>query len=414
MTTSKSGAKPVFVYLQRPDNGEWITIGRYLEGGFVYAPSYFDLKLPTRWSIDPVNLPLIPGLEFRAPRYEGLHDVLRDAAPDAWGRALIRREHRIRDDAPQIEYLLKASNADRWGALAVGFSKSPAIAHLAHPEMSQLEDLVRELLAMQTQQRAIFPTLRRRLMTTPSLGGARPKAIVQDGQDYWLVKPILPSDTCDIPALEHACQRWGAAAGLNFAQSAYTPAGDGSPISIFRSLRFDRQGPRRFMTISAAAILQTEYPGNVGNAEWCYSELAARMSSMGVAAEDNRELFGRMIFNAVIGNDDDHPRNHALRYRDEDKRWTLAPAYDVVPNPDFTPDRLAMRMSKGNTAIDREATLSDWNKFGFDSRDEAESFLDAMLARIHNRFHGAAALMDTPLRDMMASRLTENLARLQA
>ena len=40
-------SKPVYVYLQRPDNGEWVTVGRYKagipgEGHFRYAPSYID------------------------------------------------------------------------------------------------------------------------------------------------------------------------------------------------------------------------------------------------------------------------------------------------------------------------------------------------------------------------------------
>ena len=109
-------SKPIFVYLQRPDNGAWVTVGRYRqneagEGLFLYAPSYADAGLI--WSIDPVNLPFMPGREFHAARYSGLHDALRDVCPDAWGQALLRREHNLRQDTPPLHYLLKASNADR-------------------------------------------------------------------------------------------------------------------------------------------------------------------------------------------------------------------------------------------------------------------------------------------------------------
>ena len=95
MTTSK----PIFVYIRRPDTGAWVTIGRYRHHGdgvglFQYAPTYLDAGLP--WSLDPINLPLAAGVEYPALRYGGLHDVLRDACPDAWGRALIQREFGIR------------------------------------------------------------------------------------------------------------------------------------------------------------------------------------------------------------------------------------------------------------------------------------------------------------------------------
>ena len=56
-------SRPLFVYMQRPDTGEWVTVGRYLAGApgqatFKYAPSYVDAGLS--WSIDPVNLPFLP------------------------------------------------------------------------------------------------------------------------------------------------------------------------------------------------------------------------------------------------------------------------------------------------------------------------------------------------------------------
>ena len=126
-------SKPIYVYLQRPDTGEWVTVGRYLagkpgDGYFKYAPSYVDAGLG--WEIDPVNLPFLPDAELAALRYRGLHDVLRDACPDAWGQALLRREHHLPEDAPPLQYLLKAGNLDRWGALAVGTGvKPPAADH---------------------------------------------------------------------------------------------------------------------------------------------------------------------------------------------------------------------------------------------------------------------------------------------
>jgi serine/threonine-protein kinase HipA len=97
-------SKPLYIYLQRPDNAEWVTVGRYQAGSvngignFKYAPSYVDAGLA--WSIDPVNLPFQPGADWPAPRYGGLHDGLRDACPDSWGQALLRREHNLPEGTP--------------------------------------------------------------------------------------------------------------------------------------------------------------------------------------------------------------------------------------------------------------------------------------------------------------------------
>jgi len=412
MTTSK----PLYVYLQRPDTGEWVTAGRYqgMSGGgtFQYAPSYLEAGL--RWSIDPVNLPVIAGQSYPARRYGGLHDVLRDAAPDAWGRALIQREHGFSDLAPHVDYLLRASNADRWGALAVGTSRKPAVARLASPGIDDLNALVEELHAMQANRPPKHPKLRRRLMSTPSMGGARPKAAIQDGEKHWLVKPILPSDVYNLPLLEHAVQRWASASGLDFAESVFTPAGETSPLHVYRSLRFDRKGSQRIMTVSAASLLQTEYPGGGnGNLAWSYPNLANTLIKLGAPIEDGIELFGRMIFNAVIGNDDDHPRNHAVRYLHEEERWRLAPAYDVVPNTEFMPRDLCMQLSTGNRAIRRQAALRDARAFGFAAQAQAAEYLDALLERITDGFEEIRDMLDAPLRNMMSGRLGDGLARMR-
>lgn len=112
-----TSSRPLFVYLQRPDNGAWVVVGRYVLdaqtgiGSFLYAPSYADAGLS--WSIDPVNLPFIPGMEHLTRRYGGLHDVLRDASPDSWGQMLIRREHQLGEKATAIQFLRLSGNGDR-------------------------------------------------------------------------------------------------------------------------------------------------------------------------------------------------------------------------------------------------------------------------------------------------------------
>jgi serine/threonine-protein kinase HipA len=273
--------------------------------------------------------------------------------------------------------------------------------------------LVQELAALSEQRPAVDARLRRRLVQTASVGGARPKATIQDeaGQ-YWLVKPGIHGDAADIPCLEHVGQQWGAASGLNFASTILHPSVGGR--SAVRVLRFDRHAGRRLMCVSAASLLQAEYPDNLAQTDrWSYQRLAEELRMIGAPDEDRRELFGRMIFNAICGNDDDHVRNHAVVYRQEQRRWRLSPAFDVVPNPAETPRSLTLQLSAGRFDICRTAALADAHRFGFGSREEAGHYCDALLLRIENAFEQAASRLDASWRAMMHARLQQNLSLLR-
>jgi serine/threonine-protein kinase HipA len=403
-------SKPLYVYLQRPDNGAWVTVGRYRagadgEGSFRYAPSYVDAGLA--WSIDPRNLPFLPDTEAPAPRYRGLHDVLRDACPDAWGQALLRREHNLPEGAPPLQYLLKASNLDRWGALAVGPGIKPPAATMNTPGLPQLDALIEELAALAERRPAIRARVRARLIQTASVGGARPKATVQDHEgQFWLVKPAIASDVADIPLLEHVARQWGAVSGLHFAATVHHPAAGGR--STLRVQRFDRSVHQRHLCVSAASLLQAEYPGLLQTDRWSYPRLAEELRLAGAPPEDRIELFGRMVFNAICGNDDDHVRNHAIVYHGAQRRWRLAPAFDVVPNPVETPARLHMQLSQGRFDISREAALADAHRFGFAGVAEAGLYLDQLLDRMTAGFDSVAGLLDQPWREALHERMRHN------
>ena len=342
------------------------------------------------------------------PRYQGLHDVLRDACPDAWGQGLLRREHNLPEDAPPLQYLLKASNLDRWGALAVGASAKPPDAKANNPGLPQLSEVIEELAALAERRPTIRAKIRARLVQTASVGGARPKTTVQgDNGQFWLVKPEIATDVANIPLLEHVGQQWGAASGLSFAKTVFHPATGGR--NAVRVLRFDRTGRQRHMCVSAASLLQAEYPGLLQTDRWSYPRLAEELRLAGVPVEDRIELFGRMVFNAVCGNDDDHVRNHAIVYNAEERRWRLAPAFDVVPNPVETPVRLNMQLSQGRFDISRDAVLADAHRFGFTSATAATTALDDLLARITAGFNEVAHWLDQDWKNVLHERLSHNV-----
>lgn len=389
----------VYVHLQRPDNGEWVTVGRYTlnraelpsersTGQFVYAPSYIEAGFP--WVIDPINLPRLDNVQYVAPRYEGLTDVLRDISPDAWGKLLIQREYNLTNSAHEFDYLLNASNADRWGALTVSKTKSPNPAMASSPKIAKLEELLEELQLMSDQKASKYPELRKRLIKTPSLGGARPKATVQDKNDYWLVKPTISTDVTNTALLEYATMRWGARARLNMAECRLYA--DKARCAVLVK-RFDRNGYQRHMVLSGASLLETEYPAGrdataLNQSRWSYPLLAQALRRIGVPKEDLNELFGRMVFNALCGNDDDHPRNHAVIWVQKENKWRLSPAFDVVPNVNENPNKLAMQISFNQWHIRHESILSDWRYFGFTSLENAEKFKNETVKSIIDSAEG--------------------------
>ncbi|WP_260986280.1 type II toxin-antitoxin system HipA family toxin [Bordetella genomosp. 13] len=405
-----------YVYLQHPHTGDWVTVGRWelleadTRGTFRYAPSY--LASGATLAIDPVNLPNVVDTRYVSHRYQGLHDVLRDASPDAWGRLVLQHKHGFVDGTPDYKYLLASSNGDRWGALAVGTQPKPSPANLNSPRLPQLDLLTEELLAIHERRAPVSASLRRTLLNSAGLGGARPKTTLHDGTTFWLIKPHLSSDTLDVPRLEHAAMTWGHAAGMNFAQSRHHQVKGG--LSVVAVKRFDRVDTRRVMTLSAASLLSTEYPNGHERALWSYPLLAQMLIRIGAPKEDAMELFDRMVFNAIVGNDDDHPRNHAAIYGAADKRWRLSPAFDVVPEPsDETPGFLSMQLSLGRFDISRDAVLANCEQFGHKDRRAAAVHLDALLARIEAAFPRE---LDLPgeLETLLRNRLATGLARLSA
>ena len=114
-------------------------------------------------------------------------------------------------------------------------------------------------------------------------------------------------------------------AGLNVA-GARILAVAGRPVALIK--RFDRQHGQRISFLSAMSLLGL----NDGD-DATYTDIAEciRMYSS-APTEDLHELWRRIVFGVMIGNLDDHLRNHGFLYDHSDK-WRLSPAYDLNPVP---------------------------------------------------------------------------------
>lgn len=167
----------------------------------------------------------------------------------------------------------------------------------------------------------------------------------------------------------------GSECGMHFAPTRYIPNLQcGSAIEVER---FDRVGGRRRMVLSGATLLQVEHPATCESDRLMasYARLADTLSSIGCPPGDLRELFARAAYNLLVGNDDDHPRNHAAVYEVESSSWRLAPAFDVVPNPDGATFSLSMMISESANRPTIEEFLLSYARFGFQSAPDAHRCL---------------------------------------
>jgi serine/threonine-protein kinase HipA len=70
--------------------------------------------------------------------------------------------------------------------------------------------------------------------------------------------------------------------------------------------------------------------------------------------ETLRELFGRLVFNILCGNTDDHARNHAAFW--DGKHLTLTPAYDICPQNRTGNEATQAMLITGKDRMSRLAT----------------------------------------------------------
>jgi serine/threonine-protein kinase HipA len=179
-----------------------------------------------------------------------------------------------------------------------------------------------------------------------SLGGARPKAHVRRGDDSLGIAkfPRAEHDDWDVIRWEHVALTLAGRAGIRVPEHELINV-DERPVLIVR--RFDRDGKLRIGYTSAMTMLEAR-DGDTGS----YLELAEVIETVSpIATQDLQELWRRIVFSVLISNTDDHLRNHGF-LRTATSGWSLAPAFDL--NPDPQPGSKHLR-----TAIDGNSTAAD-------------------------------------------------------
>ena len=386
---TSSSVRECFVYITLPGSISAVTAGRFvLEttrtgdplGRFVYGRSY--LQNPKAAPIDPVEL-ILATRTFKTVRLHGIFGALRDAGTDYWGRRVIEK-HAARTQLGEMDYLLESPD-DRAGALGFGLSQAPPSPLRKFNRTIDLEKLQGLAEALSKDEIPADPEAQQvqdLLLLGTSMGGARPKAVVQDEDGLWIAKFNRLDDRWNNTRVEHAMLRLARQCGINVAESRIENVA-GRDVLLIK--RFDRErtdaGYKRARMISGLTVLRAEEAAET-RTRWSYVLLAEELRRIvSEPKKDGRELFRRMCFNALISNLDDHPRNHAFIARADD--WALSPAYDLTPSPVVSQERRDLAMECGDLGryANRKNILSQHARFLL-AQEEAEKIVDDMTSQV--------------------------------
>ncbi len=171
----------------------------------------------------------------------------------------------------------------------------------------------------------LSPELDRALLHGTSIGGARPKAMLSDHSRALIAKFSCSADTSPLVQFEFVGMELARRCGLRVA-AAQLVTSQGRQVLIID--RFDRatNGTRRAMVSALTILGLDENGGRYASYANLADSIRARFTDPDATL---RELFGRLVLNVLIGNTDDHARNHSAFWSGTE--LTLTPAYDICP-----------------------------------------------------------------------------------
>lgn len=327
----KGSYSEAFVWIWLHNKTKPVVAGKLtMDGGnlnFNYGKSY--LARSDAISIYGPELPLKAGLQMPKAGLS-VPSCIRDAAPDAWGRRVIinkkvgNTKKASNAEFDELVYLLE-SGSDRIGALDFQVSATEYVAR------SQINASLEELIESSARVEKGVPLtdeLDQALNHGTAIGGARPKALIEDDYKKYVAKFSSSNDVYSVVKAEFIAMRLAQLVGLNVANVSLVKSSDKDVLLIER---FDRikanKGWTRRPMVSALTLFGID-------------EMMARYTSYEDLAEIIRhnfvdvkatlkELYSRIVFNILCGNNDDHARNHAAFWDGE--MLTLTPAYDICP-----------------------------------------------------------------------------------
>jgi serine/threonine-protein kinase HipA len=388
---TSSTEREAFVWIWLPDETEPVVAGRLeAENGnilFNYGTSYLERIGNSKRAIA-IYEPELPLTAGALPLLEGLNmpGCIRDAAPDAWGRrVIINKKLGLKGastdtaELDELTYLLE-SGSDRIGAL--DFQRSPTLYEPRAANNVSMEELAESVERVEKGV-PLTPELDQALFHGSSIGGARPKALIQDQGKKYVAKFSSSTDIYSVVKAEFISMRLAALADLNVAPVKLDKAAKKDVLLIerFDRISVGKKWSRKAM-VSALTLLGLD-------------EMMARYASYETLAEIIRhrftypkdtlkELFSRLVFNILCGNTDDHARNHAAFWNGSELTLTLA--YDICPQGRTGNEASqAMLIYENNNLSQLKTCLESAHNFML-SREEARAIFEKLTAVIERHW----------------------------
>lgn len=364
-----------------PGAVEPVVAGKLTDRGsvitFTYGRSYLG-----RTGAVPLYLPELPLRRGEINPISGdVAGCIADAGPDAWGRRVIEHSRTVKiTDSGTLDYLLE-SGSDRIGAFDFQESATdymPRVGDLVPlAELAEVSDRVERGMPLTS-------ALDRALLHGTSVGGARPKAVLADGTRRMIAKFASLTDHYPVVKAEYVAMELARRVGLDVARVDLDEALGKAVLLVDR---FDRTttGERRMM-VSALTILQLHDAFGIAGRYATYTDIAHQIRSRFTNPDATlRELFSRITFNILVGNTDDHPRNHAAFW--DGANLTLTPAYDIAPQP-RTGGEAAQAMAFGadGDRLSQVARCTTHSPIYHLTTGQAREIVDHQIAAIHSEW----------------------------
>ena len=390
--------------------GVIVPAGGLMHGESVYAFRYAVSYLARRDAISLWEMELALGSEVFDPRVPklgrdpmALASCLRDGAPDAWGRRVfnLRMGVDASSEAHELTYML-GSGTNRIGALDF---QASATDYVPRDDAATLEQLM-DLAALVDRGEYIPEALAAAAQHGTSIGGARPKAVLADGDGQLIAKFSSADDHRPVVKTEGFAMLLAARAGINVAPVEVRRV-EGKDVLLVE--RFDRvpAGRGRFQRrgmLSMLTILGLRAEGSWG-ASYALIAQEIRAGVWSDVPGALNEMFARLVFNILVGNNDDHLRNHAAFW--DGRTLALTPAYDLAPTPrstDTSSQAIAITRD-GQRASQLRVALAVAPEFLLD-RKVAQAVVDRLRSAITENWHECADLaqLTKPERDALRGR----------
>ena len=383
--------KDAFVWIWLPGKTEPVVAGLLeVDNGvllFNYGRSYLNRINDSKPAI-PIYEPELPLKAGVFPLLEGLNmpGCIRDAAPDAWGRrVIINKKLGLKGagtdtaELDELTYLLE-SGSDRIGAL--DFQQSPTEYVPRTANNVSMEELIESAKRVEKGV-PLTPELDQALFHGSSIGGARPKALIQDHGKKYVAKFSSSTDLYSVVKAEFIAMRLAELAGLNVAPVKLVKAANRDVLLIER---FDRVAKGNKWTRKAMVSALTLFGLDDMMARYASYETLSEIIRLRFTSPRHtlKELFSRLAFNILCGNTDDHARNHAAFW--DGKALTLTPAYDICPQGRTGNEASQAMLISGNNNLSRLKTCLETAHNFLLSEKEAREIFDSLISAIEQHW----------------------------